>query len=91
MDPTRARVSRNGQISLPAELRRRWGSGPGAEVVVVDRGTYAIIRPIPDDVIGDLVGAYAGPGPTTDEMRAATRQEEIEAEERKYGRLPDAP
>jgi AbrB family looped-hinge helix DNA binding protein len=91
MDPTRARVSRNGQISLPAELRRRWGSGPGAEVVVVDHGDYAVVRPIPDDILGSLVGKYAGLLPPTDELRAQAHREELEAEERKYGRLPGQP
>lgn len=91
MDPVRARVSRNGQISLPAEIRRRWGAGPGTEVAIVDEGEYVIVVPIPDDIIGSLSGKYAGAGPTSDEMRAQSRQEEIEAEERKYGRPPERP
>jgi bifunctional DNA-binding transcriptional regulator/antitoxin component of YhaV-PrlF toxin-antitoxin module len=91
VDPTRARVSRNGQISLPAELRRRWGAGPQTEVVFVDHGDYAVVRPIPDDILGSLAGRYAGLLAPTDELRAQAHQEELEAEERKYGRLPDSP
>lgn len=65
-----ARVTRNGQVSLPAALRHRWGA---ESVLVIDRGDYAIVRPIPADPIAALRGSYAGPGPTTDEMRADDR------------------
>lgn len=71
MDPARAKVTRNGQVSLPAELRRRWGSDV---VLVIDRGDYAIVRPIPDDPIAALRGAYAGPGPAVEDVRAAERE-----------------
>ena len=96
MEPVRARVSRNGQISLPAELRRRWGVGPGDDVAIIDEGDYALVLPIPDDIVGALAGVFAGPGPTTDEMREESRREESrreeqKAEDRKHGRLPDAP
>jgi len=67
---TQAKVTRSGQVSLPAELRHRWGVG---SVLVIDRGDYAIVRPVPDDAVAALRGAHAGPGPTTDEVRAAER------------------
>jgi bifunctional DNA-binding transcriptional regulator/antitoxin component of YhaV-PrlF toxin-antitoxin module len=71
----KAKVTRNGQISLPAELRRRWQSGA---VLVIDRGSYAIVRPVPDDVVTMLRGAHAGPGPTADQARAAERARDQE-------------
>jgi hypothetical protein len=40
-------------VSLPAELRHRWGAGA---VLVIDRGDYAIVRPIPEDVVAALQG-----------------------------------
>ncbi len=73
MDAVRARVTASGQVSLPATLRRRWGA---AAVLVIDKGSYAIVRPIPEDPIGALKGIHAGPGPTTDEARAADRTDE---------------
>ncbi|MGH3503835.1 MAG: AbrB/MazE/SpoVT family DNA-binding domain-containing protein [Nocardioidaceae bacterium] len=79
MDATRARVTRNGQVSLPAELRHRWATGT---VLVIDRGDYAIVRPIPADPLATLRGAHAGPGPTTEQARAAERGAEADREQR---------
>jgi AbrB family looped-hinge helix DNA binding protein len=56
------KVSRNGQVSIPAEARARWSA---ERVVVVDLGDRVVLRPLPDDPVGDLVGKYRG-GPTTD-------------------------
>ena len=68
-----AKVTRNGQMSLPAELRHRWGAG---SVLVIDRGDYAIVRPIPEDTVAALRGTHAGPGPSTEQARAAERAED---------------
>jgi len=40
---TGARVSRRGQLSLPAVLRRRWGIEDGGEITFLDLGTYALV------------------------------------------------
>jgi len=76
---TRAIVSRNGQISVPAAVRHRWGT---KAVLVIDHGDYAIVRPIPDDPVDALQGAHAGPGMTSDQARAAEREAEAAAEQR---------
>lgn len=70
VDAVRAKVTSNGQISLPAHLRGRWRS---SSVLVIDKGGYAIVRPIPADPVAALRGVHAGPGPYTDELRAAER------------------
>jgi bifunctional DNA-binding transcriptional regulator/antitoxin component of YhaV-PrlF toxin-antitoxin module len=80
MSPVAAKVTLSGQLSLPAELRRRWKA---RRVLVIDKGDYAIVRPIPDDPIAAIGGKYAGSGPTSDEMRRIAREEEAEIEERK--------
>lgn len=77
MEPIRAKVTRNGQVSLPAELRHRWATGA---VLVIDRGDYAIVRPIPTDPVAALRGAHAGPGPSTQQARAAERTADAERE-----------
>jgi len=70
METVQAKVTSNGQMSLPAELRHRWAAGA---VLVIDRGDYAIVRPIPADPVGTLRGAHAGAGPSTEQARAADR------------------
>jgi bifunctional DNA-binding transcriptional regulator/antitoxin component of YhaV-PrlF toxin-antitoxin module len=74
---TMAKVTQNGQVSLPAVLRRRWGSG---SVLVIDRGDYAIVRPVPPDPVTALRGAYAGAGPSSGEFRAEERAADAERE-----------
>lgn len=83
MDAVRAKVTRNGQVSLPAELRHRWATGA---VLVIDRGDYAIVRPIPADPLASLRGAHAGPGPALEQARAAERAAEAEREPRDRAR-----
>jgi bifunctional DNA-binding transcriptional regulator/antitoxin component of YhaV-PrlF toxin-antitoxin module len=78
--PTRVKVTRTGQVSLPAELRHRWGVGT---VLVIDRGDYAIVRPVPADPVATLRGAHAGPGPASERVRANERAAE---EARESGR-----
>jgi len=81
VQPTHAKVTRNGQVSLPAELRHRWAAGT---VLVIDRGDYAIMRPIPADPVAALRGAHAGRGPGTERARAIERAAEEEGE--RHGR-----
>ncbi len=65
-----AKITSSGQVSLPAAMRRRWDADA---VLVIDRGDYAIVRPIPDDIPAALKGSMAGPGPSSDDVRAAER------------------
>ncbi len=80
MESVKAKVTRNGQVSLPAELRHRWGAG---SVLVIDLGEYAIVRPIPADTVATLQGSHAGPGPTSDHARATEREADAEVQSRK--------
>jgi bifunctional DNA-binding transcriptional regulator/antitoxin component of YhaV-PrlF toxin-antitoxin module len=67
------RISRGGQISVPAEVRRRWQTD---RLALDDRGDQLILRPIPADPIGAARGSLAGPGPTSDQVRSRIRREE---------------
>lgn len=73
------KVSTNGQVSIPAEARARWNV---ERVVVVDLGDRVVLRPLPDDPIGDLVGKYRH-GPTTNEARRRARAEDAAVAKRK--------
>jgi bifunctional DNA-binding transcriptional regulator/antitoxin component of YhaV-PrlF toxin-antitoxin module len=83
MDGTQVKVSRNGQVSVPAAVRHRWGT---STVLIIDRGDYAIVRPVPDDPIEALRAAYAAPGPATDAARAADRAAEAASDDRRRGK-----
>ena len=76
-----ASITRGGQISLPAEVRRRWAT---ERVALQDEGDHLIIRPVPADPIAALVGRFPLPaGVTVDGLREKFRLEEGEADERK--------
>lgn len=79
----RLKISAGGQVSVPATVRQRWNT---RVVVADDRGDHLILRPAPEDPIEAARGAFKNPsGPTVDEMRKEAREEEWEAEERKFG------
>ena len=67
-------ISKGGQVSIPADVRHRWGT---RRVVVEDQGTALLIRPIPADPIGAAVGSLAGRGPDSHELRSIVREEEV--------------
>lgn len=79
------RITTSGQVSIPAAVRRRWGT---RRVRVEDLGDYVIVRPVPDDPIAAARGAFKGlMRMTTDEARALIREENAEIEERKLREL----
>lgn len=74
------KVSRNGQVSIPAEARARWQA---EQVVVVDLGDRVVMRPLTDGGVDGLVGKYAGEGPSTDVMRRRSRADDARRESRR--------
>lgn len=74
------RISRGGQVSVPADVRKRWAT---SRLTLEDRGDELVLRPAPDDPVAALRGALAGLGlPSSDEMRRRSRAEDAEREER---------
>ena len=79
------KISSNGQISLPADVRARWGVD---QVYVLDMSRITgddevLIVPVPDDPIAAVRGIDKGRGPNTDELRQMMREEEEMIERRK--------
>ena len=72
-------VSRNGQVSIPAETRARWNT---RKVLVVDLGDRIVMRPASTNPARDLMGKYRGHGPSSDAARAAERKADREREKR---------
>jgi len=79
----RALITKAGQMSLPATIRRRWNT---RAVVIDDRGDHVVIRPVPPDPIGAIRGRFAGRGSSEDARRLA-RAEERRLEEVRASRL----
>ncbi len=78
-------ISKGGQISVPAEIRKRWQT---RRLQVEDRGDELVIRPAPDDPIAAARGIFKGRSRyTSEELRRMAREEEAEIEERKWGRF----
>lgn len=75
-----AKVSSNGQVSIPAEVRRRWRV---SRVLVIDKGDRVIVRPIPDDRLGAIIGKYANTTPPSEALRETARIEDAEHEARR--------
>lgn len=53
---TRIRLSRGGQISIPASIRRRWRT---STFTLEDRGDRLVLEPAADDPIAAAEGALA--------------------------------
>lgn len=71
------RVSRNGQVSIPAATRSRWGS---ERVVIVDLGDRIVVRPLPPDPVDSLRGKYRAVGPDSDTSRQLERRAAVTRE-----------
>jgi AbrB family looped-hinge helix DNA binding protein len=80
----RMKISRGGQISIPAPIRKRWGT---TTLTLEDQGDQLILKPAPDDPIEAAAGAFAGEGRGLglETIRREEREAEQEIEERKYG------
>lgn len=76
MNTYNVKISSNGQISVPADVRRRWAA---SRVLVIDKGDRIIVRPVPDDPIDAVIGRYAGGMPSAD-MRRLAREEDAARE-----------
>ena len=77
-------ISKGGQISVPAEVRHRWGT---RRLQLEDRGEELVLRPAADDQIAAARGALKGRlRKTSDELRSEDRERERLIEERKWGR-----
>jgi AbrB family looped-hinge helix DNA binding protein len=77
---TLMKVTQGGQISIPAEVRRRWQTD---RVVVIDTPDGLLVRPFDPNAADRIMGKYARPGGmTSTEMRHLAREEDVEREAR---------
>jgi AbrB family looped-hinge helix DNA binding protein len=77
-------ISKGGQISVPADVRRRWRT---RRLQLEDRGDEVILRPAAEDPIAAARGIFKGRSrSTSEELRRLAREEEAEIEDRKWAR-----
>ena len=77
-------ISTGGQISIPAMVRRRWGT---TSVVLEDRGDHLVLRPVADDPIAAAEGSLSSEFGKLDVplLRRRARGDEQAAERRRGG------
>jgi bifunctional DNA-binding transcriptional regulator/antitoxin component of YhaV-PrlF toxin-antitoxin module len=76
----RLAISSGGQVSVPAAVRKRWGT---RTVLAEDHGDELVLRPAPDDPIAAVRGIFAGEmgaRSNIDRLRARGREEEAKLE-----------
>jgi bifunctional DNA-binding transcriptional regulator/antitoxin component of YhaV-PrlF toxin-antitoxin module len=77
----RMKISKGGQVSIPAPIRHRWST---TTVTLEDQGDRIVLTPAPDDPIAAAEGALREFGPIDiAQMRADAREDERIAEERR--------
>jgi hypothetical protein len=78
----RVRVSKGGQISIPAAIRHRWAT---STVTLEDQGDRVVLEPAADDPIAAAEGALAGQFGELDvaRLRREARDDERAAETRR--------
>jgi AbrB family looped-hinge helix DNA binding protein len=79
----RHRITTAGQVSIPAEIRTRWGA---STVSIEDHGDRIVLRPAQDDPIDALKGILKGKGRELSSDEAMWRLDESErrAEDRRW-------
>ena len=78
----RMKISKGGQISIPAAIRHRWAT---STVSLDDQGDRIVLEPAPDDPIAAAEGALAEAFGALDlaRLRREAREDERVAEERR--------
>lgn len=76
------KISRGGQISIPATIRHRWGT---TTVVLEDQGDRIVLEPASDDPVRAAEGALAEEFGALDlaRLRSKAREDERDAEARR--------
>jgi bifunctional DNA-binding transcriptional regulator/antitoxin component of YhaV-PrlF toxin-antitoxin module len=80
---TIAKVTTSGQVSLPAPVRKRWGT---VKVLIEDGGDRVIVRPLPDDPIGGACGSLKRRAKTSRQIRERERAGEASRERQRTAR-----
>lgn len=78
-----ARISKGGQVSVPAEIRTRWQTNT---VVLDERGDHLVVRPVADDPVESTFGVFArefADAPPAAQIIRKLRAQDVEAGNRR--------
>jgi len=77
------RISKGGQVSIPAPIRKRWKTN---ELVAEDHGDKLVLRPAPEDPIDRAYGAFKHlyEGRSALEEFRKEKEEDLRIEEEKW-------
>ena len=77
------KISKGGQLSLPARIRHRWGT---STVLLDDQGDRVVLEPAPDDPIAAAEGALAAELGRADlgRARSTAREDDRRAASRRH-------
>lgn len=81
-----AMISKGGQVSIPAEIRHRWGTN---RLLLDDRGHELVFRPLPPDPIGAARGMlrrHEKVGASEDARRRTREEERLRTDRRRVTR-----
>jgi AbrB family looped-hinge helix DNA binding protein len=67
----RHKITRAGQVSIPAEVRERWGA---SNVLILDEGEQIVLRPVAASPIESVRGILKGRGRSDITATEAIRQ-----------------
>jgi bifunctional DNA-binding transcriptional regulator/antitoxin component of YhaV-PrlF toxin-antitoxin module len=84
----RMKISKGGQVSIPAPIRKRWGT---TTITLDDQGEQIVLRPVSDDPIEAAAGALAeefGHIDLTELRRIARADDRIAMERRERREFP---
>jgi bifunctional DNA-binding transcriptional regulator/antitoxin component of YhaV-PrlF toxin-antitoxin module len=79
----RMKISKGGQISVPASVRNRWQT---KTVVIDDRGDHLVVRPVADDPVESTFGVFAeefADAPPAEQLIRELREQDVEAGQRR--------
>lgn len=76
------KITDSGQVSVPADVRRRWAT---RHVRITDVGDHLLVEPEPANPFEAVRGILTGLPVSADDMRRRGRADEAAAESRKRG------
>lgn len=70
-----ARVTTNGRLTLPRQLRRKYGIKPGTKICFIERGSEILLQPVTKAYIRSVCGMLKSKTSVTQELLSERRKD----------------